>query len=394
MDQATTDLATAEPHEHLPDADDFLLWSPCLQAYGYRIVEKLFATRAIRRGDHATPIPRGRELTLSYQSDGEERTIAQLMDRNAVAGLLVIRDGRIVLERYGLGLQPGDRWSTMSMVKSMTAMLVGAGIAEGFLKSVDDGVTDHLPQLRGSAYDGVTIRHLLTMSSGVAWLEDYADRSSHVNQYSRLLAAKKPGGVLDLLKTLSRAHPPGTVWSYNTGDTYLLGAVLTAATRTTLADTMTRTIWQPCGMEFDAYYTLDAEDGQEIAGSRAGMALRDLGRIGLLVANDGMAGGRRILPAGWVDAMAERAFALPADAANEHRLALGLTAYGFSWWLRDDGAMLAMGHSGQRLYVNRARKLVVVNLAAYPEPRYRAASEHNRDAELLALIDVALAAAG
>jgi CubicO group peptidase (beta-lactamase class C family) len=394
MDQATTDLATAEPREHLPDADDFLLWPPSLQAYGYRIVEKLFATRAIRRGQHTSPIPRGRELTLTYRSDGEERAIAQLMDRNAVAGLLVIRDGRIVLERYGLGLKPGDRWSTMSMVKSMTAMLVGAGIAEGFLKSVDDGVTDHLPQLRGSAYDGVTIRHLLTMSSGVAWLEDYADRTSHVNQYSRLLAAKKPGGVLDLLKTLSRAHLPGTVWSYNTGDTYLLGAVLTAATRTTLADFITHTIWQPCGMEFDAYYALDAEDGQEIAGSRAGMALRDIGRIGLLIANNGMAGGRRILPAGWVDAMAARAFDLPTDAANEHRLALGLTGYGFSWWLRDDGAMLAMGHSGQRLYVNRARKLVVVNLAAYPEPRYRAANEHNRDAELLALIDAALAAAG
>jgi CubicO group peptidase (beta-lactamase class C family) len=393
MDQATTDLATAEPREHLPDAADFLLWPPCLQAYGYRIVEKLFATRTIRRGEHASPIPRDRELTLVYQSEGEERTVAQLMDRNAIAGLLIIRDGRIVLERYGLDLKAGDRWSTMSMVKSMTAMLVGAAIAGGFLKSVDDRVTDHLPQLVGTAYDGVTVRHLLTMSSGVAWLEDYADRSSHVNQYSRLLAAKTRGGVLDLLKTLSRVQAPGTVWSYNTGDTYLLGAVLTAATRAPLADFMTRTIWQPCGMEFDAYYTLDAEDGQEIAGSRAGMALRDLGRIGLLVANDGLAGDQRILPAGWVDAMAARAFNLPDDAANEHHLALGLAGYGFSWWLRDDSAMLAMGHSGQRLYVNRAKKLIVVNLAAYPEPRYRAASEHNRDAELLALIDAALAAA-
>jgi CubicO group peptidase (beta-lactamase class C family) len=393
MDQTTTDVAQAEPREHLPDADDFLLWPPCLQAYGYRIVEKLFATRAVRRGEQARPIPRGPELALAYRSGDEERTVAQLMDRNAIAGLLIVRDGRIVLERYGLGLQPHDRWSTMSMVKSTTAILVGAAIAQGLLGSVDDGVTDHLPQLTGTAYDGVTIRHLLTMSSGVAWLEDYADRNSHVNQYSRLLAAKKPGGVLDLLKTLSRAHPPGSIWSYNTGDTYLLGAVLTAATRTTLADFMTRTIWQPCGMEFDAYYTLDSDDGQEIAGSRAGMTLRDLVRIGLLVANDGMAGGQRILPAGWVDAMAARAFDLPEGAANEHRLALGLAGYGFSWWLRDDGAMLAMGHSGQRLYVNRAQKTVVVNLAAYPEPRYRAAGEHNRDAELLALIEAAVAAA-
>src|SRR5215471_5999797 len=118
MDQATTDIAQAEPREHLPDADDFLLWPPCLQAYGYRIVEKLFATRAIHHGGEAAAIPYGRELALTYRSDGVERTVAQLMDRNAIAGLLIIQHGRIVLERYGLGLKPGDRWSTMSMVKS------------------------------------------------------------------------------------------------------------------------------------------------------------------------------------------------------------------------------------------------------------------------------------
>jgi len=393
MDQTTTDLATAEPREHLPDADEFLLWPPSLQAYGYRIVDRLFATRTVHHGAQPLPLPRGRELDLTYETGGGARTVAQLMDRNAIAGLLIIQDGSIVLERYGLGLKPGDRWSTMSMVKSITAMLVGAAIGDGFLRSIDDGVTEHLPQLAGTAYDGVTVRHLLTMSSGVAWREDYADRTSHVNQYSRLLAAKKKGGVLDLLKTLSRAHSPGTAWGYNTGDTYLLGAVLTAATRTTLADYLQRTIWQPCAMEFDAFYTLDADGGQEIAGSRAGMALRDLGRIGLLVADDGMAAGRRILPAGWVEAMAARAFDLPEDAANEHRLALGLTGYGLSWWLRDDGAMLAMGHSGQRLYVDRASKTVVVNLAAYPEPRYRAACEHDRDAELMALITAAVGAA-
>ena len=392
MNQPTADLSIAEPREHLPDADDFLLWPPCLQSYGYRIVDRLFATRTIARSTRPFPIPRGRELDLSYTIGGERRGVAELMDRNTIAGLLIIRDGSIVLERYGLGLKASDRWSTMSMVKSMSAVLVGAAIADGFLDSVDDPIAVHLPQLSASAYADVTIRHLLTMSSGVAWLEDYADRTSHVNQYSRLLAAKKPGGVLDLLRTLSSAHRPGAVWSYNTGDTYLLGAVLTAATQTTLADYMAKTIWQPCGMEFDGFYTLDAEGGQEIAGSRAGMTLRDIGRLGWLVANDGTIDGRRILPAGWVDAMAARAFDLPAAAALEHRIALGLTGYGFSWWLRDDGSMFAMGHSGQRLYINRAKRTVVVNLAAYPEPRYRSAQEHDRDAELMALIDSALAA--
>lgn len=393
MNQASAAPAIAEPREHLPDADDFLLWPPCLQAYGYRIVDRLFATRTIARSTNPTVLPRGRELDLSYPINGEQRGVAELMDRNAVAGLLIIQDGSIVLERYGLGLRPFDRWSTMSMVKSMSAVLVGAAIADGFLGSVDDPVADHLPQLAASAYAGVTVRHLLTMSSGVAWLEDYADRTSHVNQYSRLLAAKKPGGVLELLRTLSSAHQPGTLWSYNTGDTYLLGAVLTAATRTTLAEYMAHKVWLPCGMEFDGFYTLDAEGGQEIAGSRAGMTLRDIGRLGLLVANDGIAGGRRILPAGWVDTMAARAFDLPAAAALEHRVALGLTGYGFSWWLRDDGSMFAMGHSGQRLYINRDKRTVVVNLAAYPEPRYRSAQEHDRDAELMALINSAISAA-
>jgi len=391
MDQTTAAPSIAEPREHLPDADDFLLWPPCLQSHGYRIVDRLFATRTIARSTHPTTIPRGRELDLSYSIDGERRSLAELMDRNAIAGLLIIKNGEIVLERYGLGLTASDRWSTMSMVKSMSAVLVGAAIADGFLNSVDDLVSDHLPQLSASAYAGVTVRHLLTMSSGVAWLEDYADRTSHVNQYSRLLAARQRGGVLDLLRTLSSANRPGTVWSYNTGDTYLLGAVLVAATRTALADYMASKIWQPCGMEFDGFYTLDAEGGQEIAGSRAGMTLRDIGRIGMLVANDGMTGGRRILPAGWVDAMAARAFDLPAAAALEHRIALGLTGYGFSWWLRDDGSMFAMGHSGQRLYINREKRTIVVNLAAYPEPRYRSAAEHDRDAELMALINSALA---
>jgi CubicO group peptidase (beta-lactamase class C family) len=391
VDHTTTESSIAQPREHLPDADDFLLWPPCLQSYGYRSVDRLFATRTIRRSERPFAIPRGRELHPTCTIDGERRTTEQLMDRNAIAGLLIIQDGNIVLERYGLGLKPGDRWSTMSTVKSMSAMLVGAAIADGFIKNVDDLVCDHLPQLAATAYEGVTVRHLLTMSSGMAWLEDYADRTSHVNQYSRLLAAKKRGGVLELLRTLSRAHRPGTVWSYNTGDTYLLGAVLTAATQTTLADYMARKIWQPCGMEFDAFYTLDAEGGQEIAGSRAGMTLRDIGRIGMLVAGDGTFEGRSILPAGWIDAMAGRAFDLPPGAALEHRIALGLSGYGFSWWLRDDGSMFAMGHSGQRLYVNRARRTVVVNLAAYPEPRYRSANEHDRDAELMAMIESVLA---
>lgn len=377
--------ATAQPRVHLPRSEDFLLWSPPLQSYGYRIVDQLFATRTIRRGPVARPVVRGRELQLRYAHAGEARSVEDFMDRNSVAGLLVIRDGQVVLERYGLGLQPGERWSTMSTVKSMTALLVGAAVRDGAIASVDDPVVRYLPQLQSSGYAKVTVRQLMTMSSGVAWSEVYTDKQSDVNRYSKSLADKVPGGVLRMLQAVPAQQAPGSTWHYNTGDTYLLGCVLCVATGQTLADYMSARIWQPCGMEDDAYYTLESDGGQEIAGSRAGMSLRDMGRLASLVAADGVQDGAAILPPDWVDAMATRAFDIPEDF-HPARRSLGLTGYGFGWWLTDDGAMLAMGHSGQRIYIHRAEKLVVVNLAVYPEPRYASAHEHDRDTELHSFI--------
>lgn len=380
------DPSLAVPQVHLPRGEDFLLWPPCLQSYGYRIVDQLFATRTIRRGAAARALPRAREVDIRPAPGEPGQSVEDFMDHNNVAGLLVIRHGSVVLERYGLGLQPHDRWSTMSTVKSMTATLVGAAVHDGAIRSLDDPVLRYLPQLAGSGYEHVTVRHLLTMSSGVQWSEVYTDKNSDVNRYSKSLADKVPGGVLRMLQKLPAAHAPGTVWSYNTGDTYLLGALLSAATGRTLADYMSEKIWQPCGMEFDAYYTLESDGGQEIGGSRAGMALRDIGRFALFVMEGGVVDGRRVLPPGWVDAAAAPAFAIPEPFRTAHGQALGLEAYGFSWWLRGDGAMMAMGHSGQRIYIHRGAGLVVVQLAVYPEPRYASANEPDRDAALDRLI--------
>jgi CubicO group peptidase (beta-lactamase class C family) len=291
----------------------------------------------------------------------------------------------VVLERYGLGLAPGDRWSTMSTVKSMTAMLVGAALHDSAITSLDDRVSRYFSMLEGSCYEHVTVRHLLTMSSGSHWDEVYPDPDSHVNHYSRSLANKVPGGVLNLMKGLRRAHEPGTVWNYNTGDTYLLGALVSAATGQTLASYMSEKIWKPCGMEFDAFYTLESDEGQEIGGSRAGMTLRDIGRFALFVINDGIAGEQRILPPGWIDDTQQRAFELPDDMPPGRR-ALRVSGYGYSWWLTDDGSLLAMGHCGQRIYINRAEKLIVVNLAVHPEPQFAHPGDHNRDADLHQLI--------
>jgi CubicO group peptidase (beta-lactamase class C family) len=370
-------LSLSEPRHHLPRGEDFLLLPPSLQPYGYRIVDQLFAHRVIRCGPSPHVLPRGAEIAPRYVVDGREHDVASFMDRNVVVGLLVIRHGKVVLERYGLGLQEHDRWSTMSMVKSMTAMLVGAAVHDGAIASIDEPLTRYLPELRSSAYEGVTLHHLMTMSSGARWNEDYTDRNSDVNRYSKSLADKVPGGVLALMASLPRAHPPGSTFLYNSGDTYLLGAALTRAIGRPLADYMSQKVWQPVGMECDAFYTLESDGGQEIGGSRAGMVLRDLGRFALVVLNDGMIGKVRVLPEGWVDAAATPAFAVDAPTVPD------ITHYGYSWWLGEE-VMAALGHAGQRIDIFRREGLIVVTLAAFPQPPHAPPGDHNRRAEVVA----------
>jgi CubicO group peptidase (beta-lactamase class C family) len=367
----------AEPRAHLPRAEDFLLWPPAIQPWGFRIVDRLFAHRVVPAGATPSIFSRRAEIAPRYIADGAEHDVAAFMDRNFIAGLLVVKDGAIALERYGLGLQEVDRWSTMSTIKSMTAMLVGAAVHDGAIGSIDDEFAQYLPALSGTAYDGVTLRHVMTMSSGVDWNEDYTDRNSHVNRYSKSMADRVPGGVLKLMSGLSRAKKPGSTFLYNSGDTFLLGAALTRAVGMPLAQYMSEKVWRPAGMERDAFYTLESEGGQEIGGSRAGMVLRDFGRFAQFVLDDGVIAGKRVLPEGWVNAAATPAFDVLEPPV------IGVTHYGYSWWL-GDGFMSALGFAGQRIDIFREEKLVVVTLAAFPQAPYEPAGDKARRAEVVA----------
>jgi CubicO group peptidase (beta-lactamase class C family) len=310
------------------------------------------------------------------------------MDHNVVAGLLVLKNDRIVLEHYGLGLRESDRWSTMSTVKSMSAMLLGAAVHDGAITSIDDPVERYVPQMRGCGYEGVSIRHLLTMASGVNWNEDYADPNSDVNQYSASLARREDGGVLRILQKLRREHAPGTRWQYNTGNSFLLGCVLRNAVGRPLADYLSERIWQPAGMEFDAFYTVECEGGQEIAGSRAGMALRDIGRFAQFVIDDGVIDGRRVLPEGWVDAAFTPAYRFSgADLSWGPVPALRFIGYGYSWWIGEDGSASATGFAGQRIYIDRSEKLAIVTLSAFPQAPHVPLPQPDRERELMRLTD-------
>jgi CubicO group peptidase (beta-lactamase class C family) len=374
---------------HVPKGEDFLLLSPTAQAYAYRNVDRMFATLPIRRGEAVLRLERGQEISPGYQADQGMHGVDAYMDRASVAGLLVIRQERIVLERYSLGLEENIRWSSMSMIKSLTATLVGAALQQGAISSLDDAVSKYIPALRGCAYDAVTVRNLITMSSGVRWNEDYTDRNSDVNRYSKSLGDKVPGGVLALMRGLKAEHQPGTQFNYNTGDTYVLGSLVSAATGKSLADYMSGTIWSRLGMEFDAFYTLESEDGQEIGGSRAGITLRDLGRFGVFLLRNGVIDGTPVLPPDWIENAGRPAFALD-PATNRY----GATGYGYSWWIDPDGSMVAVGFAGQSLYVNRKDKVVIVTLSCQPQPPYSAAYGVDLQTEYHAFKNAVLAACG
>ncbi|WP_208513849.1 serine hydrolase domain-containing protein, partial [Variovorax paradoxus] len=276
--------------------EDLMTLAPELQAPTYRHMDRLYATRMIKRGAQVHPLPAGPAVDVRYRAGDAEFGIDAFMARNRAAGLLVLKNGQVVLERHAMGNDAATRWMSFSVAKSIASTLVGAALHDGLIASLDDAVVAYVPALRGSAYDGVTLRQVLQMSSGVAWNEDYLDPASDRRRMLRAQLDQDAGAVLAFMATLPRVAPAGTRFNYSTGETYLVGRILAGALREPIGDYLSRKIWAPFGMEADAYWQLDAPGGQEFAGSGVNATLRDFGRFGLFILGGGMAGGQRVLP--------------------------------------------------------------------------------------------------
>src|SRR4051794_4947062 len=286
----------AKPVEVYPSARKFLFWSPQEKPIGFSNIEKIFpGGHVVMRGANVSPLPyAGQELTVRYQYKGEPWDTARFMEASDVAGLLVIRDGKVLLERYALGFDQNSRWTSFSVAKSFTSTLAGAAIADGSITSIDDPVTKYLPGLQGSAYDGVTVRHVLTMTSGVKWNEDYVDPHSDVNSFSSATDQSRGSCLVTYLSRLPREAEPGTKFSYKTGETNLLGELVMAATNKTLAAYLSEKVWTTVGMERDAYWITNA-DGKEKGGCCLSVSLRNYGRFALFFLN----GAKSIVAPDW-----------------------------------------------------------------------------------------------
>jgi CubicO group peptidase (beta-lactamase class C family) len=333
--------------------DSVLFWSPEQQLAGFRNYDRIFHTSVVEAGDAPSPLPsRPHDFGgLRYEVEGEVFDLAGFTRHNHVAGLLVIREGVAVLEQYGLGNGPETKWVSYSVAKSVVSMLMGAAIEDRYISGVDALVTDFLPVLRGTSYEGVTIRDALRMASGVAWNEDYTDPSADVSLEIPLTMLER----LEFLGSHPRVAPPGARFNYNTGETNLVGAIVRSAVGSNLSTYLSARIWRPFGMEADGNWMLVEPDGAEHGGCCLSATLRDYGRIGLFALGGGvLPDGTRVLPEGWME---ESTTPSP-----------GFDGYGYLWWLGEGRTYRASGIFGQAIHVDPGEGLVVVTHSVWPTP--------------------------
>jgi CubicO group peptidase (beta-lactamase class C family) len=348
----------AEPIGTIRQVYDGKLY-PDLQVSTFRNIDRLFPTRAVRRGATVSVLP-VRELAFDdfrFESGGSGYDLYDVLSLNRVSGLLIIKDGEIRFEKYLLGNDETTRWMSMSVVKSMTATLVGAAFKDGYISSLDDALVQYLPRFRGTAYDGVTVRQVLQMASGVAWNEAYTDPASDRRAMLEAQIAQRPGDILEVMASLPRAAEPGMRWNYSTGETHLAGALVAAATGKHVADYLSEKIWSRLGMQSDASWWLDSPDGLEVGGSGLSATLRDYARFGLFLLHDGIIDGERIVPEGWVE-----------EASTPKAINGQTVDYGYMLWPLHDRSYAAIGIFGQFVFVDPERNLVVAMWSAQSKP--------------------------
>jgi CubicO group peptidase (beta-lactamase class C family) len=337
---------------NFPTDTSVLFWSTPERDAAFRALDRLpvlSTSRVIPAGGNVYPLPEGAPLDVGMDIDA-------FMENQRAAALVIVHDGKIRLEKYGLDFGPEGRWTSFSVAKSFTSTLVGVAIKDGYIKSIDDTVSEYIPDLKGSAYDNVTIKQLLTMTSGVKWNEDYADPQSDVALFTAHKAEPGVDVTVSYMRQLESEAPPGTKWVYKTGETNLIGVLASSAANKTLSEYLSEKVWKPFGMEQDATWLLGST-GHEISGCCIQAATRDYARFGLFIMGGGIADGQEVLPDNWL-----------AEATTKQAdIGMPGQGYGYQWWTLDAGAYLAQGIFGQGIFIDPKRQLVIASNGNWPQ---------------------------
>ncbi len=344
----TLDKETRGLISTFPTNRDLLFWNLGQRDAAFRALDRiplLAKWRTIQPAAQPRPLPPGPPLALPLDVDA-------YMAGQRSAALLIVQGGRLRLERYGLDFDGDGRWTSFSVAKSLTSTLVGAALRDGYIRSMDDKVSDYIPAMKGSSYDDVSVRQLLSMTSGVQWNEDYGDPSSDVARFNNHQPEPGVDALVSYMRRLPRAAPPGERWNYSTGETNLVGVLVSQAVKRPIAQYLLEEIWQPVGMEQQATWIL-SKTGHEISGCCVQAAPRDFARFGQFILEGARVGGASIVPEGWL----REATSKQADIGEPGR------GYGYQWWTYDDGSFAARGIFGQGIFIDPKRALVIVSNA-------------------------------
>ena len=332
----------------------------------YSHLDEIFPARSIRKAPTPSHLVRVVEPPIFWRFEDAELTVDDYLARNPITRFLIARGDTILVERYQYARTDRQRFTSWSMAKTVTAMLVGIAIAEGHIGSVDDLAAAYVPDLAGTEYGRTSLRHLLQMSSGVRFSEEYTGSDDVSRLAAETFQLRGPGGPSAVLPFNERAVPAGTRFSYSSAETQVLGLVLRAATGHPLAEYLESRIWQPIGAEADATWLVD-NAGQEAAYCGLNAVLRDYARLGLLLARGGQWHGRQVFPEAWI----LEATTVRADQPHlQPGTATPGVGYGnHTWILPGEGRMFSLwGVRGQRIFVDPRSKLVMVKTAVHKQP--------------------------
>lgn len=383
-------VCPAPTDTQLPDVKNMLTWDQQQRVVGFRNDYRSYEGDVFKAGK-AMPIPRAaQDLSgVTYQYHGVNIALKDYLKRNSVTGMMVIKDGKIVWDFYAQGNTPTTLWTSRSVGKSVVSTLVGVALKEGKISSLNDEVVKYNPDVRGTAWEHVTIRQLLQHTSGVTWGEDYTNPKSDFAQLTQCEANSDTYQCVNkLVKDPQRKAyaKPGQAWSYSSGGAWLLGDTLEKATGKSLAQNLQEKIWQPDGMIHDGVWHSYQVGKHDVGAHGFNATLEDWGKFGLFIMNNGvLPDGTHMLPDHWV-----------ADARTWNHAEKSVTAahpdgsYGYEWWnnsvpanavnvgpkqgLESQDTMWALGIFGQMIVVNQKEKLVIVQWSTWPqaEPSFNA----------------------
>ncbi|MCF8062869.1 MAG: beta-lactamase family protein [Deltaproteobacteria bacterium] len=339
------------------------LFEPDVVVENFRSMERMFDYRVVHRGGTPHVFERAPEsLPQLYTYEGRDKPVEELLKATWTTGLIVIHDDKIVYEDYRLGNNEASKCISWSVGRSFVSALMGIALKEGHIRDVGDPVTRYVPFLKGSGYDGVPIKHVLQMSSGIRFDEDHTAFFSDVNRMGRTIALSRP---LDgFVASLENECEPGTRHHCVSMDSQVLGMVLREATGQNLSSYLEDRIWKRIGMESDAYWIVDG-DGMELAFGGLNVVLRDYARFGLLYLHKGRWNGRQIVPAGWArESVTPDA---PHLQPGDNPASTSPLGFGYQWWIPEnpEGDFAAIGIYNQFIYVHPGHDVVIAKTSAY-----------------------------